>query len=62
MIQVSINNEFNPETVSNQIAECIKTQINVFDLKLECAVDGLTEIDRDFFKSELDKLATAYRN
>lgn len=61
LIDLAIENTFDPVEKSVEIAECIKTKINTYSLKLECAVDGLENIDMPKMRQHWDHVVAAYR-
>lgn len=52
LIELAVNNPFNPVEASYEIAECIKTKTNTFSLKMECAVEGLQHMDKEMMNRQ----------
>ena len=62
LIELSVANHFDPVEASVSIAECIKTKVNSFSLKMECAVEGLEHMDNDMMNKHWDDMVASYMN
>lgn len=60
LIQLAVNNSFDPQEASYEIAECIKTKINTYSLKMECVVDGLEHMDEEMMNDKWNALVRSF--
>lgn len=58
---MAVENQFDPIEASVEIAECIKTKVNTFSLKMECAVEGLEHMDKEMMDKKWKQMVKQFR-